>query len=191
MKIPNHRLYLEKLLVKKPTLLRFSALVSVPVIALIVVLVLASLQKSNVPPGNTAAYLEQLRGQVDTETGAPRSGRDPAAQSQGSLAAVASQPTGAGQKVNKPAASVNDDQSSHHGGTHTSSDPSQTGLGTNGCYIDYGIQGEQCLPAHAATNGTLTCEGVRQHFATGIKITGTDRFNLDTNQDNIACGNGD
>jgi len=141
---------------------------------------------------NIQANREYLRSQVDTETGAPREGRDPTTQQQTSLASAASNPTGARQRVDKPAAGVQGDHSHHNSSSDVYGDPNQTGIGSNGCYIDYGIPGEQCVPAHAATNGTLTCDGVHSHgFPNGIKVSGTDRFGLDTNHDGTACGNGD
>lgn len=139
----------------------------------------------------TKAYVEQLRNQVDTTTGAPRSGRDPASQQQNSLASAASQPTGIGQRIDKPAAGVTGDQSRHATSSDVYTNSSQTGLGSNGCYVDYGKPGEQCLPAHAATNGIVTCDGVHHNFPNGIIVSGTDRFHLDKNLDGIACNSGD
>lgn len=137
------------------------------------------------------AYEEQLVSQVDNTDGTPRDGRDPANQRQTSLASAASSSMGAGQRTDKPAADVKGDHSHHNSSSDVYGDPNKTGIGVNGCYVDYGIQGQQCVPAHAATNGNLTCDGVRKYFKDGVKITGKDRFHLDKNHDGTACGNGD
>ncbi len=134
---------------------------------------------------------ETLQNQVDASDGAPRSGRDPANQKQNSLASAASQPTGTGKRVAKPAAGVSG--STVHNNQAANNNAAGSGIGANGCYVDYGKQGEQCVPVHAATNGVLTCDGVRTHggFPNGVIVSGTDRFNLDTNKDGTACGAGD
>lgn len=134
---------------------------------------------------------ETLQNQVDGSDGAPRSGRDPANQKQNSLASAASQPTGTGKRVTKPAAGVTG--SNVQNNQPANNNAAGSGIGTNGCYVDYGKQGEQCVPVHAATNGVLTCDGVRTHggFPNGVIVSGTDRFNLDTNKDGIACNSGD
>lgn len=168
--------------------------VLVPVVAVTVgvaVLALMLVLRDNTSSVSAKAYKDDLRGQVDTTTGAPRDGRDPAGQGQNDLASVASKPAGAGKRTDKPAAGVKATGQGAAPATTASSTAQQTGLGTNGCYIDYGIQGQECLPAHAAANGTLTCDGVRKHFPHGIAVTGTDRFHLDHNADGIACGHGE
>lgn len=147
----------------------------------------------------------QLRDQVDTATGSPRSGRDPATQQQDSLAAAASRPTlggGSSDPSSDFSSGLSTDTSTgasgtEHSGHYQSStsapnpDPKTSGISSSGCYYDYGKPGEECLPAHAAENGSLTCSGVRKHFPQGIKVTGTDRFNLDKNHDGIACNDAD
>jgi hypothetical protein len=163
----------------------------IPVVAVIVglaVLAMMLVLRDNSASVSAKAYKGDLRGQVDTTAGAPRDGRDPAGQGQNDLATVASKPAGAGKRTDTPAAGVKATGQAAAPATTGSSTAQQTGLGTNGCYIDYGIQGQECLPAHAATNGTLTCDGVRMHFSHGIAVTGTDRFHLDHNTDGIACG---
>lgn len=130
------------------------------------------------------ANQKQLRGQVETVTGAPRDGRDPASQPQTSLGDVASKPTGSGRQKTDSTTKKSDTSSQTNA---NSTNANQDGLGTNGCYTDYGIQGQECLPAHAATNGVLTCDGVNSHFPNGIKVTGTDRYHLDHNHNGIAC----
>ncbi len=141
-------------------------------------------------------YQQQLQAQVDNESGAPRSGRDPAAQGQATLASAASLPSGVGHRTDTPAANVDTSDSGDHSHHVTSADvygtPGKDGVNSAGCYVDYGIQGQQCLARHASgADGKLTCAEVRVYFAKGIKVTGTDRFNLDTNGDKTACGLGD
>lgn len=135
---------------------------------------------------------ERLRQQVESADGTPAGGRDPASQSQSSLAAAASQAAGAGTRTDKPAAGVTGNHHTHHKSSDIYGHAGHTGINSAGCYIDYGIQGQQCLPAHAAgTDGRLTCDEVRRHFASGISVTGTDRFGLDKNGDKLACGSGE
>ncbi len=171
--------------------------VVVPVVAVLVLgaIVLTNwavaAQRSAVK-STTAAQQKQLRQQVDTSSGAPRSGRDPSAQAQTGLSAAASAPSGTGLRTDKPAAGIQGDTSHHATPGHVHGDSSQTGLNSAGCYIGYGVQGEQCLPAHAADeNGNLTCAGVRAHFPSGIKVTGTDRYKLDVSRNGIACDSRD
>ncbi len=149
------------------------------------------------PAANNDGVNGQYLSQVDTETGAPRSGRDPATQQQTSLADAASRPTGASTSGDitsgTTTSGAQDDHDGHSEPSDVIADPKQTGILVNGCYADYGKPGEECVPAHAATNGKLTCSGIRTHagFPNGVKVTGTDRFNLDTNGDKIACNSGD
>jgi hypothetical protein len=158
----------------------------------ILILVQAPNSSSSKTASPASATAKATQTQVDSPSGTSHSGHGASSQPQTSLAAAASAPTGAGsQYVDKPAAGVGENHSSHHTSADVYGDPKQTGIGTNGCYIDYGIPGEQCLPAHAATNGTLTCVGVRKYFPSGIKVSGTDRFTLDTNHDTVACNSGD
>lgn len=156
-------------------------------LAVVVAIILSSKKTDNVAVVNSPSSV--YSDQVDDETGAPRDGRDPASQQQSSLAAAASNPTGSGQRIENPEARTQVESS----GAGVNDSPSEAALGANGCFVDYGIQGEQCVPSHAAVNGTLTCEGVKTHggFPDGVKVSGTDRFNLDTNHDGVACGSGD
>lgn len=191
----------KQLLELRPKLVKFTAkqsrkrLLSAGAALLLVVAAVAVIATKQPDPkvAGIETYEDYLQGQVDTETGAPRAGRDPASQQQSSLASAASSPTGAGQRVDKPASDVQGDHNTHHSSSDVYGDPNQTGIGVNGCYIDYGVQGQECVPAHAATDGKLTCEGVRTHggFPNGVKVTGKDRFNLDKNHDGTACGAGD
>jgi hypothetical protein len=69
--------------------------------------------------------------------------------------------------------------------------PRQRGLNAAGCFIGYGLPGEQCLPAHVARGQSVRCVDVGTHFPEGVVVRGTDRFRLDRNGDRIACGPGD
>lgn len=135
-------------------------------------------------------YKEHLRLQVESADGTPLSGRDPTSQNQSGLASVASKPSQFGPS-DQPAAGVNGDHSYHVEPDDVYGDPTQTGIGANGCYLDYGTPGVQCLPAHAAQDKQLTCAGVLEHFPEGISVSGEDRFHLDTNLDGVACGAAD
>lgn len=164
-------------------------------VSVIAMLQTSASRKTN-PAPSAQEYRQQLQGQVDSTSGAPRSGRDPAAQTQTSLNSVASAPTGTGLQTDTPAAGLSGNDNHHATSGQAYSDSAfnnkQAGISAAGCYIDYGVQGQECLPSHAAeADGTLTCAGVRQHFPNGIKVTGTDRFKLDGNGDKLACGTGE
>jgi hypothetical protein len=131
------------------------------------------------------AAKEYYQSQVDTDTGEPISGRDPAGQSQGSLASAASNPTGAGQRIENPASGIN-------GGQNPSGAPNQSGNGINssGCFYEYGTPGG-CIQAHLAPDGKLTCQILHaNNYHNGVPVS-NDRFALDTNKDGTACGIGD
>ena len=137
-------------------------------------------------------HQDSLRAQVDTVAGEPRAGRDPAATYQTSLDEAAAAPNGAGMRTDKPAAGVTGSMNHPVQSPDVYGDPKKTGINSAGCFIDYGIAGEQCMPAGMrSADGSLNCAGVRMHFADGIRVTGTDRFKLDTNLDGIACGVGE
>jgi hypothetical protein len=159
------------------------SIISGALVMAVLPILLLSTKPANHPSTDVSPeiYKKHLQGQVDDSNGAPISGRNPADQQQISLNSAASKPNGASKTGNG--------SSPTPGSGQTSAD----GIGSNGCYVDYGIQGQQCLAAHAATNGVLTCDGVRGHggFPNGIKVTGTDRYHLDTNHDGIACDSGD
>jgi hypothetical protein len=91
------------------------------------------------------AYQLQLRGQVDTTDGAPRTGRNPATQPQTSLAAAASQPAGNGLRVDTPAANITGDHNHHVQPSAVLPNPHTTGKLFNGCLIGYPAAGEQCV----------------------------------------------
>lgn len=188
---------------KFPTLSKKTILILTPLVVVLVfvasiaMLQVQSTKQTTAKTPSAQEYQQELQSQVDTETGAPRSGRDPAAQGQATLASAANTPSGVGHRTDTPAANVDTSSSaSAHGHHATSADvygtPGKDGVNSAGCYVDYGIQGQQCLPRHASgTDGQLTCAEVRVHFAKGIKVTGTDRFNLDANGDKTACGLGE
>jgi hypothetical protein len=145
---------------------------------------------------NTAAaaraHKEDLERQVNTPSGEPRDGRDPSTQRQTTLAEAAAVANGNSRRTDKPAAQVSGDTHTHHNHGDVYGDPKKTGINAAGCYFDYGIPGEQCLSAATAgADGVLTCAEVRVKFASGIKVSGTDRFHLDHNGDRTACGAGE
>lgn len=143
-------------------------------------------------PVSQEAYRQELQAQVEQPDGTPNTGRDPANQGQNSLEAAASKPAGAGLRSDQPAsgATGNTGGQASHGDVY--GDAKGSGIGSNGCFIDYGIQGEQCLPAHAAGDDkVLNCAEVRKYFKDGVAVTGTDRFHLDHDGDKIACGPGE
>lgn len=183
-----------KKMVKHPTKrqLKLAAPVAVVVVVGLAVVLTQAVGGGNKPGSTDAqasdAYRQQLIGEVDNVTGAPRDGRDPASQRQSSLADAASNPTGAGQRKDSTASGVN--------GGGTSSGPTDNNgslLNGSGCYYNYG-SGGQCLAAHVATNGQTTCGDVRGHggFPDGIVVNGTNHFNLaDTDGDKIVCEKGE
>jgi hypothetical protein len=135
---------------------------------------------------------QSYKGQVENSKGEPLNGRNPANQSQTSLASAASSPAGNGRRTDTPAKDVKGDQNHKTTYSDTYGDPKKTGINSAGCFVDYGIPGEQCMPAGMADkDGKLTCSAVHMHFPEGLKVSGTDRFNLDTNHDGIACNSGD
>jgi hypothetical protein len=176
---------------------RIAAPLAVVAMLLILAVVIAAVRAENGgsaagdKPADGKAVQEQLRGQVDAADGSPRSGRDPATQQQNSLSAAASRPTGvsASEVADRPASGVSGSHGNHATYNDVYDDPNKTGIGTNGCFIDYGKPGEQCLPVHAAGDDRVpTCSEVRKYFPEGIVVSGTDRFHLDHNGDKLACG---
>jgi hypothetical protein len=134
---------------------------------------------------------DRMREEVDDEAGAPRNGRDPASQAQASLASAAASPQGNGRRVERPAAAVHGDHGRDVVPSDVLGEGRRRGLTAAGCFADYGVPGQQCLPAHAATRGVVTCAGVLAHFPNGVQVSGRDRFRLDRNRDGTACGTGD
>jgi hypothetical protein len=132
-----------------------------------------------------AAYRKQLEAEVETSTGAPINGRNPANQLQTSLAKAASMEDDIGMRVAKPAASVI--------GTVRHTDPATvlpntkvTHVLASGCLLGYGVPGAQCVPAKAPNNQLLNCNFIRTIFPNGVKILGTDYLSLGQGTD-IAC----
>jgi hypothetical protein len=135
-------------------------------------------------------YQQQLKAQVQSTDGSPVAGRDPASQGQNSLARAASTPSGTGQRTDTIASNVAEDHS-HHADPGVYSQGNASDVAANGCLTNYGIPGEQCVPAYAPNNQPITCNYVRQQFPQGVKVTGTDSRHLDANGDGTACGSGD
>lgn len=165
------------------------------VLSLVLVQGVASPGHEGAKQVSSEQYQQSLQSQVDSGDGSPVSGRDPANQSQTSLAAAAATPSGTGTRTDTPAAGatgstgnkVSPDQVYGSNG-----DQQANGINSAGCFYDYGVPGQECMPAHMANaDGKLDCRGVKMHFPNGIKVSGTDRFSLDTNGDKIACGAGD
>jgi hypothetical protein len=140
---------------------------------------------------NARVFQAELRSQVDTPAAAPRPGGDPAAQRQQSLAAAAAQPKGAGRRVAKPARGIRGARGRAVTSDRIYAALKARGLNESGCFVDYGRPGDQCLPAHLARGGMVTCADVRTHFRSGIVVARRDRFRLDRNGDGVACGAGD
>ncbi|MEO8283961.1 MAG: hypothetical protein ABI568_11240 [Pseudarthrobacter sp.] len=134
----------------------------------------------------------------------------------GGVLATAAPPSGnegmAGEAAAKPPAivareaqAVNDGQQSQAAGVKMRPAPQVDveklkGSGNGGCVVGYGKPG-QCLPAvppshaaHAAHGMDMpwTCEELRTIFVDGITVErGKDTLKLDTNNDGVACGQGD
>lgn len=150
-------------------------------------------------PGPTP-YQRALSAQVDTATGTPRSGRDPADQKQTALAAIAGRPNGGAGA--RPAVEAEKTGARKGGGGHAGTHhavspsavlphPSTSRHLASGCLIGYGAPGAQCLPVRAPGNKPVTCAYVVTLFPEGIAVTGKDRLRLDTDKDKIACDAGD
>jgi len=184
------------------TQLRSRRVLTIAVPALMVIIFVASValtQMATAPKGNTpkpqtaAEYQKSLKASVDNTDGSPVSGRSPANQAQTSLAAAASTPSGTGTRTEKVASAVTGTTGSKVTPNQVySAEQQKTGINDAGCFYDYGIPGQQCMPAHMANaDGSLSCDAVRMHFPDGLKVSGTDRFHLDKNGDGTACGYGD
>jgi hypothetical protein len=167
---------------------------------LIFVASIALVQFSTRPTSNgqktqsAADYQKSLKAQVDNDDGSPVSGRDPSSQSQTSLASAAATPSGTGTRTNTPASGVSGSTTSNKTTPSQvyTAEQQKTGINDAGCFYDYGIPGQQCLSAAMAnSDGTIGCNMVTMDFPDGIKVSGTDRFHLDTNHDGTACGKGD
>lgn len=182
--------------ISKPANLRASrfplAIAGIMLVAVGGILTLQQLPKGpeTAAPISAAAYKDSLKDQVDTAAGEPRSGRNPSTQKQTSLSEVASRENGSG-SAEAPAAGLKDNS---HVTVHPSdvlNNSQQTRVSVAGCLTDYGMQGQQCLPASSVVNNKLLCDAVKRQFPQGIMVMGTDRYNLDRNGDGTACGIGD
>lgn len=137
-----------------------------------------------------SAYRMILRSEVDNATGGPRSGHDPAAMPQRSLAAAASAPNGVGTWDVKPARDVKGGSVAHK--------PSQVlphrraeGVTSGGCLTAYGSPGRQCVPIRGPGNSPPSCAYLVRLFTDGVRVRSADPLGLDRNRDGIACGPGD
>jgi hypothetical protein len=134
----------------------------------------------------------------------------------GGMLATAAPPSGSDGPVSEPVAkphaiveseaqAVNDGQQGQAAGVKMRPAPQVDvekvkGTGNGGCVAGYGKPG-QCLPAlppshaaHAAHGMDMpwTCEEMRTIFVDGIAVErGKDTLKLDTNNDGVACGQGD
>jgi len=139
------------------------------------------------PTPSSSVAKQQLQGQVETSTGAPRSGRNPAVQAQTSLkAAVATSHGGIGQRVDRPAANLVGSPRSVQP-SDVLPDSKKTGISVSGCLIGYGTPGVQCVPGKAPNNQPITCNYIRTMFPKGVAITGSDTLRLSTGN-STACG---
>lgn len=155
-------------------------------------------------PTNGQTYQQQLQAEVDTTTGAPQDGRNPAAQTQTSLAYAASQANGPGQQVDTPAANVVGDTSHKVDPASVLPDTKDTGVLSGGCLLGYGTPGAQCVQvgkvlaqqqvsvsqaASAKLNlasQPLSCDPNAQQALQGIQLNSTDPFKHSTST-MIAC----
>lgn len=137
-----------------------------------------------IPTGQIARQ-PQTDNQLETTTGAPAKGRNPASQQQTALGAAASQPIGAGQRTSRPAADLKGDKRRVNP-ADVLPDTKKTGMLANGCLADYGRPGEECVPSYAVSQAN-PCQSIRRNFPGGVVVSGSDRFNLDTNRNGTAC----
>ena len=169
---------------------RFSRPVSLLIASvglLLVAIVIPSLAAKAAPasPIPASSAQAQLKSQVQTSSGAPTSGHDPAAQAQTSLAAAAKTHDAIGQRVDHPAANIVG--APRHTLPADVLPDAKTGVSIIGCLTDYGTPGVQCVPARAPGNQPVTCAFVHTIFPQGVAITGQDRLGLKTSP-GTACG---
>ena len=151
---------------------------------------------------NKQTYQQQLQSEVDTTAGAPMDGRNPATQTQTSLAYAASQATGPGQQVDKPAANIVGDSSHKVNPTSVLPDTKNTGVLSGGCLVGYGIPGQQCVQvgkvqvssAGQTTGSTLnlatqplTCDPTDKQALQGIQLISTNLVNPPKASSKTAC----
>lgn len=136
-------------------------------------------------PGGLTEYQQQLAAQVQDAQGAPRTGRDPAAQRQVSLAEAAGAPAPRIVASASPAPSrAPVDPKAVLG------DPRTSGVMSNGCALGYG-RADQCVPARAGGGLPQTCANLVRTFPNGVIVSGTDVLGLDLDRSGIACDAGD
>jgi hypothetical protein len=133
---------------------------------------------------NKQTYQQQLQSQVDTTTGAPIDGRNPASQTQTTLAYAASQPAGPGQQVDKPAAAVTGTEK-HVDPTSVLPDTKNTGVLAGGCLLGYGAQAAGSTLNLSSLS--LTCDPNGQQALQGIQLISTDLVNPSRPSDKAAC----
>lgn len=148
-------------------------------------------------------YQQQLQDEVDTSAGAPQDGRNPASQTQTSLAYAASQANGPGQQVEKPAASVVGNTSHRVDPKSVLPDTKSTGVVSGGCLLGYGNPGAQCVQVGkvtaAQTTGVsgstslnlsslpLSCDTNVKQALQGVQLNGIDPFSISTSNGKAAC----
>ena len=131
-------------------------------------------------------FQASLRATVENANGEPRI--NPASVTQTSLAKAAAGKNGPGARTDKLAR-----EAKFRKIQRPAELPSvkETGVISGGCLVDYGAPGAQCVPARGRGGGALTCGDVVAMFPDGVRVTGRDRFGLDSNGDKTACGPGD
>jgi hypothetical protein len=145
-------------------------------------------------------YQQQLQSEVDTTSGSPIDGRNPATQTQTTLAYAASQAAGPGQQVDKPAANVVGDTSHKVDPSSVLPDTKNTGVLSGGCLIGYGIPGQQCVQVgkvqvSGQTSGAqlnlatqpLTCDPTDKQALQGIQLISTNLVNPPKASSKAAC----
>jgi hypothetical protein len=164
--------------------------------ALVIAVAIAALVAGAVTVANAArdpgpsSYAQSLRAEVQTPTGAPRPGSDPAAQRQTSLAEAAREHHGIGTWNSAPARDVKGGTARRDPGD-VLGDPKRTGLLSSGCALGYGAPGAQCVPARGPGDKPMSCAYLVKLFPDGVPVEGRDTLKLDRNHDGRACGPGD
>jgi hypothetical protein len=131
-----------------------------------------------------------VTGAADDPAGGTPSRSDPATQRQRSLAEAARQHLGPGTLGVKPARDVKP-RRLRRLPSDVLPDPKSTGRLSSGCVLGYGVPGDQCLPARALGGKPITCAYAVELFPDGVRVTGRDILNLDSDKDGRACGPGD
>ena len=131
-------------------------------------------------------FQASLRATVENANGEPRI--NPASVTQTSLAKAAAGKHGPGTRTDKLARGATLRKSQRPAELPS---VKETGVISGGCLVDYGAPGAQCIPARGRGGRVLTCADVVSIFPDGVRVTGRDRFGLDSNGDKTACGPGD